>query len=225
MASRTFGVVDHNSATGCTTYKCAECNGLVTQNPAGADTLSQHVCQPIEASTDAEPPQSDFVMALQRELAFFFGRWHSNESGHRADGLACMENECVRIRRLTLAATPSTLSEAEAEQKAREVIADWHDYKKWRDPSMMPIPPFSGAQEDELKRLIVAALRSVPVEWQPIASAPHGQRILALVGGKPEWVYGAVGDEQQEWTFDDTGELCHPTHWMPLPSPPTEEKK
>lgn len=38
------------------------------------------------------------------------------------------------------------------------VITDWHDSEKWHDPSMMPIPPFSGAQEGELTRLITEAL-------------------------------------------------------------------
>lgn len=41
---------------------------------------------------------------------------------------------------------------------AQEVITDWHDYEKWHDPSMMPIPPFSGAQEEELSRLIESAI-------------------------------------------------------------------
>lgn len=42
------------------------------------------------------------ITDLQRELAFYFGRWHSEMSGHRADGLACTENECVRVRQLAI---------------------------------------------------------------------------------------------------------------------------
>jgi hypothetical protein len=49
---------------------------------------------------------------------------------------------------------------ATPQEIAQQVIADWHDVEKWRDPSMMPIPAFSGAQEAELTRLIAERLNN-----------------------------------------------------------------
>ena len=46
----------------------------------------------------------------------------------------------------------------EAFDRAAKVIADWHEVERWGDPSRNEIPAFSGAQEQELKRLIAEAL-------------------------------------------------------------------
>lgn len=46
----------------------------------------------------------------------------------------------------------------DAYEVAQKVITDWHDVEKWHDPSMTPIPPFTGAQEQELARLIAEAI-------------------------------------------------------------------
>jgi hypothetical protein len=51
------------------------------------------------------------------------------------------------------ASSPSPLTAEQAKERAQKIITDWHDYEKRHDPSMMPIPPFSGAQEEELTRL------------------------------------------------------------------------
>jgi hypothetical protein len=60
--------------------------------------------------------------------------------------------------------------------------------------------------------------------WQPIATAPKEARVLALLKPQP---FEAVGEitfaycTQGVWTRDDIGEPAVPTHWMPLPDPPS----
>lgn len=67
------------------------------------------------------------------------------------------------------------------------------------------------------------------MEWQDISTAPKdGTWILAIVcgnwmDGKPyipsvsRWTCGSWDAEN----YDETGEDWFPTHWMPLPDPPT----
>jgi hypothetical protein len=43
----------------------------------------------------------NLLSELQRELAFFFAYWHEQQR-HRTSAMACMENECVRVRNLAL---------------------------------------------------------------------------------------------------------------------------
>ena len=70
-------------------------------------------------------------------------------------------------------------------------------------------------------------------EWQPIETAPKDRMILGYIPDPPEWssIYGHVrvilADEFDgrlvEWTHfagDDTTTVV-PTHWMPLPEPPS----
>jgi len=81
-------------------------------------------------------------------------------------------------------------------------------------------------------------------EWQPIDSAPRdGTRLLlaegrlfsagswcSFMGGEPRWwtdnpVAFAEPDEQHanyDFAFDEY--VKHPTHWMPLPTPPESAK-
>jgi hypothetical protein len=49
----------------------------------------------------------------------------------------------------------------ESFMRAGKIIADWHDVERWDDPSRREIPAFSGAQEQELKRLIAEALDEI----------------------------------------------------------------
>lgn len=60
------------------------------------------VCLLKEETDCGGADRDEFVMTLQRELAFYFGEWHQGMSGHRLDVLACMENQCVRLRRSIL---------------------------------------------------------------------------------------------------------------------------
>lgn len=69
-------------------------------------------------------------------------------------------------------------------------------------------------------------------DWQPIATAPRdGTPVLAWEDGVAyvtEWQESfrdGFGDTHTGWVEPDVGELgpypCHPSHWMPLPDPPT----
>ena len=63
-------------------------------------------------------------------------------------------------------------------------------------------------------------------EWQPIESAPLDEPVLVWDGqvtvakqthykhGNRWWVWDTYG-------FCEDGEIYEPSHWMPLPSPPT----
>lgn len=60
-------------------------------------------------------------------------------------------------------------------------------------------------------------------DWQPIKGAPKNETVLLCIGGKVlaghyklEW-----GAWQAEFCHDDHGALPEPTHWQPLPAPPT----
>lgn len=57
-------------------------------------------------------------------------------------------------------------------------------------------------------------------KWQPIETAPKdGSDILAhwKASGTSHVVYYALG----RWCDDCDDEISTPTHWMPLPEPPT----
>lgn len=65
--------------------------------------------------------------------------------------------------------------------------------------------------------------------WRPIETAPKHESVL-LYSGKFTPIYcgrkryGLLGEPQQDvfaWRCDSSGRFAHPTHWMPLPLPPT----
>lgn len=63
-------------------------------------------------------------------------------------------------------------------------------------------------------------------EWQPIATAPKNEKVL--VGWLGIINMGRLRSEDGRWiavnsSFPFNPE--HPTHWMPLPPPPTEKDK
>lgn len=70
----------------------------------------------------------------------------------------------------------------------------------------------------------------VPEGWQDISTAPKpsGQVILAAINqfGRYEVANGHWYATYNKWVYD-----CHfppkaqPTHWMPLPQPPTEKER
>ena len=66
------------------------------------------------------------------------------------------------------------------------------------------------------------------VEWQPIETAPKdGTFILTFCGGGEAWCptisrWNGDGWGDEHSTFHIQG-LNYPTHWMPLPPPPTQE--
>ena len=65
------------------------------------------------------------------------------------------------------------------------------------------------------------------MEWRPIETAPKDELILASVNGEVRLVswgktshvpmYGFCLADQGMEEYD----MCSPTHWMPLPPPPT----
>ena len=63
------------------------------------------------------------------------------------------------------------------------------------------------------------------MEWQPIETAPKDDKQVPLWNpDNPhgEWPYMGVWDAiRQAWTVHVDGQIIYPTHWMPLPDPPT----
>lgn len=71
-------------------------------------------------------------------------------------------------------------------------------------------------------------------EWRPIETAPKGVRVLLACAGTciPIYCghqrYGGMGEPQQEvfaWRCDSSGRFANPTHWMPLPPRPADNRE
>lgn len=71
-------------------------------------------------------------------------------------------------------------------------------------------------------------------EWKTIDSAPRdGQSILAIISGNHKRTGSPYVPEVVEWTEygwwnemwgdQQNHGVFHPTHWMPLPTPPVSE--
>ena len=58
------------------------------------------------------------------------------------------------------------------------------------------------------------------LRWQPIATAPEGEYVMVWLPNYGE--FPAVRTDRDWW--QRAGGFIHPTHWMPLPVPPTEAK-
>ena len=60
-------------------------------------------------------------------------------------------------------------------------------------------------------------------EWLPIETAPKdGRSVLLYQDGSIETGFWYVGSLYQHWECFKG--IMDPTHWMPLPKPPTEQK-
>jgi hypothetical protein len=87
----------------------------------------------------------------------------------------------------------------------------------------------SGTWDRDLLRDVAAALRSPADGWRTIESAPKdGTRVLVY---RPRVVYDGITwmpeIDKDRWSGSSWWEsrrIQQPTHWMPLPSPPAEEK-
>jgi hypothetical protein len=76
----------------------------------------------------------------------------------------------------------------------------------------------SGEALAAMRRVSTPTLRNDV--WQPIETAPKdGRVILAPVDFQPFVALLSWCDDDTDW-IDDFGMVFHPTHWMPLPSPP-----
>lgn len=62
-------------------------------------------------------------------------------------------------------------------------------------------------------------------EWKPIESAPRdGTRFLAWCPHVGRVIMRINGPHRETWAIDPSGRLgCYPSHWLPLPLPPTPE--
>lgn len=68
------------------------------------------------------------------------------------------------------------------------------------------------------------------IAWQPIESAPRdGRRFVALIPRKhrqtpyePSICHWERALQKPRFIFDDWGRGPEPTHWMPLPPPPSD---
>lgn len=83
--------------------------------------------------------------------------------------------------------------------------------------------------KDFQQRAAVAEDALARLTWQPMDSAPIDQRVLVVLKPHPlrhdgEITFAYFGTSKDEpfgiWTRDETGELCIPILWMPLPPAP-----
>lgn len=58
------------------------------------------------------------------------------------------------------------------------------------------------------------------MDWQPIETAPKDEDFEEILVWNGDWVCSAVLFEGN-W-IDHFYDIVTPTHWMPLPPPPTE---
>ncbi len=70
--------------------------------------------------------------------------------------------------------------------------------------------------------------------WQPIETVPRDGRKILVLGGffdTDDQCYGMENNEETGYPVNaykygfviDGGYIANPTHWMPLPEPPTGE--
>ena len=66
--------------------------------------------------------------------------------------------------------------------------------------------------------------------WKPIDSAPTDGTVFMAYD--KEWKTNEYGEfpflfvymeDDLSWAMTVDGFICHPTHWMPLPEPPTND--
>lgn len=61
-------------------------------------------------------------------------------------------------------------------------------------------------------------------EWEPIDTAPKdNQLVLLYEEGRIYTGRRRVPHDYWDWNGEEDGGFGKPTHWMPLPSPPTQE--
>lgn len=71
------------------------------------------------------------------------------------------------------------------------------------------------------------------MKWQPIETAPKDGTCILIANGADMAVAFSDPDNEFAWTLDDGHDfsrclrraLAEPTHWMPLPPPPSSTSK
>lgn len=68
--------------------------------------------------------------------------------------------------------------------------------------------------------------------WRPIETAPKdGTRVLVfdpIHGQRAASLMTSIEDRDEQWVYarilgsDAVAFICHPTHWRPLPAPPSD---
>lgn len=113
------------------------------------------------------------------------------------------------------------------------LLAQWNRLKPTlftedTDGIVTLMPPYSWETVARMAVDVLAALASSPTSegWQPIATAPKDGRVLTFgdVGADdPAFEVAELGADGRWWVadFDYT---VSPTHWRPLPEPPTQEQ-
>ena len=93
-----------------------------------------------------------------------------------------------------------------------------------------PNETFRAAQDARALQIVLDQLDALTAafaakDWQPIATAPDATYVLVWLPN-----YGVnvatltkhpTGDH---WWMRDHDDYCYPTHWMPLPAPPSEAR-
>lgn len=64
------------------------------------------------------------------------------------------------------------------------------------------------------------------MDWQPIDTAPRDYTEILVYDPEHECFVAWYEYHRHEWRWSphDAG-WCNPTHWMPLPPPPTEKAR
>lgn len=86
-------------------------------------------------------------------------------------------------------------------------------------------PIFGAGPYEDTARLVAEAIGSETEGWQPIETAPRGPRIVVFESDGLGCCVASAGwqnttPDKVEWqVVNDI--TCHPTHWRPLPEPPS----
>ena len=85
-----------------------------------------------------------------------------------------------------------------------------------------PIQPYAGQRLWINLRAGYAASRPAETRWQPIETAPKdGTEVLVSIYQRP--TFASWLEHRHAWVGRDQHSLTAPTHWLPLPAPPTEK--
>lgn len=123
-----------------------------------------------------------------------------------------------------------TAARAEALEEAAVVCEDFADGYKTKDVSAIVAQAVYHNAKHLAYRLRALKGTAPQSPWRPIPEPGPEERTNCIVGHTDGWACEARWDnDRQEWyeannhSSDSWGGAIFPTHWMPLPAPPTEE--